>query len=245
MPSTTRLYAIRTWMRTGSGIWGFSNGGWTAPIVATQRPIASMVLKSAPAETLEENVIYEVKEQMARHHFDAAATADAQETWRTLVDALNGRTSMENARRSYESAKRQVWFGASLLPDLHFPLPATMVEGLRRLVTYDPGPTLELVRRPTLALFGARDRNVDVAHATVAFTEVFKKAGMTDFTMREYPDAGHSLEVSATGYGGDVEAQERFVNGYPQIVLSWLQRRGFAAAAGSVSSERRSPGVRQ
>ncbi|HEY0802467.1 MAG TPA: prolyl oligopeptidase family serine peptidase, partial [Steroidobacteraceae bacterium] len=31
------------------GVWGFSNGGWTAPIIATERPLAFMILKSAPA----------------------------------------------------------------------------------------------------------------------------------------------------------------------------------------------------
>jgi hypothetical protein len=33
------------------GLWAFSNGGWTAPIVATQRPIAFMILVGTPAET--------------------------------------------------------------------------------------------------------------------------------------------------------------------------------------------------
>src|SRR5215831_5538120 len=35
-----------------TGIWAFSNGGWTAPVVALQRPVAFMILKSAPTESL-------------------------------------------------------------------------------------------------------------------------------------------------------------------------------------------------
>ena len=31
------------------GLWAFSNGGWTAPIVSLQRPIAFMMLVGAPA----------------------------------------------------------------------------------------------------------------------------------------------------------------------------------------------------
>ncbi|MBV9699279.1 MAG: alpha/beta fold hydrolase, partial [Candidatus Eremiobacteraeota bacterium] len=33
------------------GLWAFSNGGWTAPIVSLQRPIAFMMLVGAPASS--------------------------------------------------------------------------------------------------------------------------------------------------------------------------------------------------
>ena len=42
------------------GIWGFSNGGWTAPLVAVHRPLAFMILMSAPTESLAQNIDYEV-----------------------------------------------------------------------------------------------------------------------------------------------------------------------------------------
>ena len=41
------------------GVWGFSNGGWVAPIVATRFPLEFMILKSASSETIVENVLYE------------------------------------------------------------------------------------------------------------------------------------------------------------------------------------------
>ena len=44
------------------GVWGFSNGGWTAPIVATTRRLAFMILKSGPAESIETNLCYSVAE---------------------------------------------------------------------------------------------------------------------------------------------------------------------------------------
>jgi hypothetical protein len=49
---------------------------------------------------------------------------------------------------------------------------------------------------------------------------------MTDFTERVYPNAGHSLEVSRTGFNGDAEPPERFVPGYPSIMTDWLRERG-------------------
>ena len=50
------------------GIWGFSNGGWTAPLVAIHRPVAFMILKSAPTQSLAQNVDYEVEQTLRRHN---------------------------------------------------------------------------------------------------------------------------------------------------------------------------------
>ena len=72
------------------GVLGFSNGGWTAPIVAARRPLAFMLLKSAPAETLHDNLMYEVAAEMRRDGFGAAPTHDAQHAWQALIDALDG-----------------------------------------------------------------------------------------------------------------------------------------------------------
>jgi len=55
------------------GVWGFSNGGWTAPIVATTRPLAFMILKSGPAESIETNIYYTVEQSLRRKHYDAEA----------------------------------------------------------------------------------------------------------------------------------------------------------------------------
>jgi hypothetical protein len=42
-----------------------------------------------------------------------------------------------------------------------------------------------------------------------------------------YPNAGHQLIVSKSGYNGDAAPPERFVPHYPQIMIIWLAQRGF------------------
>jgi alpha-beta hydrolase superfamily lysophospholipase len=209
------------------GVYGFSNGGWTAPIVAARRPLAFMLLKSAPAETLHDNVMYEVAAEMHHDGFGTTAVRDAQHAWQMLIDGLDGRARWSDVAAVYDAAQRQRWFSSSLLPPhLSFPLSATAAEGYRRFITYDPLPILSLVRTPTLALFGALDRNVDERHAAATFASVFPRAGMTDLTVKVYPNAGHTLKVSRTGYNGEVDPPERYVKGYPQIMIDWLRRRG-------------------
>lgn len=209
------------------GVWGFSNGGWSAPIVAVHRPIAFMILKSAPAETVEANVMYEVSQRMIRDHFHADAIDNARETWRLLIESVNGNAPWRTARKAYNAAQKEPWFDTAFLPaHLTFPLSPATAASLRRATCYDPGPTLRRVTSPTIALFGTLDRNVDVKHAAPTLAAAFASSGMADFTEHIFPGAGHTLIASRTGYNGDFEMQERFVMGYPEIMIDWLRKRG-------------------
>jgi pimeloyl-ACP methyl ester carboxylesterase len=96
------------------------------------------------------------------------------------------------------------------------------------LVTFDPKDTLLSVSTtPTLALYGALDRNVDAADSASHLREYLARAGDRDVTIETYPNAGHQLVISKSGYNGDPELPERFVPGYPYIIITWLAQRGF------------------
>lgn len=207
------------------GVWGFSNGGWTAPIVAVRRPIAFMILKSAPAESLLSNIDYEATQEMRRHGMSQANTGYALAAWHSLERALNGTGSWPTVKRAYANAKSQKWFNYSLLPSIPIPPPPAFQAGLRRFISYDPTETLQHVVTPTLALYGSLDRKVDVADSSALLRHYFRTAGMRDFTMQVYPQAGHPLLVSKTGY--DPERPRHYVAGYPQVMISWLAARRF------------------
>lgn len=210
------------------GLWAFSNGGWTAPIVATQRPIAFMILVGAPAETIADNICFEIRQRMEHDGFDERAISDAVETVRALMEAIAGTGSWERAETLYAAAISQKWFSDSALPpNLKFPLPQERIDSLRRQAIYDPTPTLERVKTPTLALFGALDRSVDGPHAAATLQKDFAKAGMQDFTVRIYKNAGHSLVVSKTGYEDQPASPLRCASDYPQVMIDWLRQRGF------------------
>jgi pimeloyl-ACP methyl ester carboxylesterase len=210
------------------GVWGFSNGGWTAPIVATARPLAFMILKSGPAESIESNVYYSVRQHMRQKNYDAEAIALAIDTWRSLIGALSGNVTWDTARPMYAAASSKPWFADSYIPyvfspDISMPPPPEAADGLRRELLYDPAATLQKVRTPTLALFGALDRNVDVAHSPALLASAFARAPLHDFTVHIYDDAGHTLKVSATGFNDEPSQPERLTAGYPEIMIQWLR----------------------
>jgi len=211
------------------GVWGFSNGGWTAPLVSLRRPMAFMILKSAPSESLAQNIDYEVEQEMRRHNVEAASP-QAIALWHAFEESLKGTASWSYTKRLYDLDAKQTWFRYSLMPDLGItiPPPSPMIAGLRRFVTFDPTHTLLSVSStPTLALYGVLDRNVDAADSATHLREYLTHAGDRDVTIKMYANAGHQLIVSKTGYNGEPALPERFVPGYPQIVIAWLAERGF------------------
>lgn len=220
------------------GVWGFSNGGWTVPLVTLHRPTAFMILKSAPTETLASNIDYEVDQEMRRHGA-GAASAQAVDLWHAFERGLDGTASWTDVTRRYDADEKLSWFKYSLMPDLgiRIPPPPAMVAGLRRLVTFDPGGILRHVITPTLALYGALDRNVDAGDSASHLRAYLRLAGNRDVTVATYPNAGHQFIVSRTGFNGDAEPPERFVNGYPQIVVEWLAQRGFISHTVAFSRE--------
>jgi uncharacterized protein len=211
------------------GVWGFSNGGWTAPVVAVRRSVAFMILRSAPTESLAQNIDYEVEQSMRRHDVQGAS-AQAITLWHSFEHALDGKVAWSDVKRLYDLDSAQSWFRYSLMPDLNIsiPPPPSKIEGLRRFVTFDPTDTLLRVSStPTLALYGALDRNVDAADSAAHLREFLARAENRDVTITVYPDAGHQLIVSKSGYNGDPMPPERFVPEYPQAMITWLAGRGF------------------
>jgi uncharacterized protein len=212
------------------GVWGFSNGGWVAPLVPLRRPVAFLILKSAPTESVMSNVDYEVVMEMRSHHASDREIAQALEMWHTVERALYGKTPWSQAKRAINAAEQQPWFRYSLMPKLPVPPPPATAKGLRNYIGYDPSITLTSITTPTLALYGALDRKVDSADSAARMREYLLRGGAKDVTVKTFLHAGHTLVVSRNGY--DDDPPERYVQGYPEMMITWLATRFGSSFAG-------------
>ena len=217
---------------TKIGVYAFSNGGWTAPVVTLQRHFAFMILHSGPTQTIRDNVDYEVMQELHRHGFGSHAVGAALGVWHAIEDALIGRGSWTSARGAYDDAKKQSWFANSLLPEFIKSVPPSppAAAALKELLVFDPAAALDRLKTPTLALYGRLDRNVDAVGAASELAAYAKRSGLRDLTIVTYPNAGHQLIVSKSGYNGDPTPPARFVRGYPRIMIDWLRHRAMVAA---------------
>ncbi|HKE37218.1 MAG TPA: alpha/beta hydrolase [Candidatus Baltobacteraceae bacterium] len=208
------------------GVWGFSNGGWTAPIVAVDRPMAFMILKSPPAGSIEQNSLFEQRQALIQTGHSGADIARATAALKTVLDAILGKAPISSAKAAYAQARRAKWYKDSFLAMVgeKDALTEPHLSGWRRYLGYDPAPVLAEVRTPTLALFGARDRRVDVKNDAPALTTAYAKSG-TPLTVKWFSDAGHTLKVSPNGF--EAAKPERYSRGFPEVMLDWLREHNF------------------
>ena len=208
------------------GVWGPSNGGWVAPIVAQRYPLAFMILKSADSGSIADNVLYEVRQELERRHRFSARQIEAALTFdRRMISSLATNSGWQQAGEDLRRARGAPWFSLTRVPP-DFPIPPPPVlAAYRAALIYDPTLVLDKTTVPTLALFGGLDRNVDVAAAERGFRADFAISGLKDAAFRVFPGADHLLEQSRTGYIGDETRPVRFVSGYPEIMIRWLREQ--------------------
>lgn len=211
------------------GVWGFSNGGWVAPIVSTRFALSFMILKSAPSETIAENVLYEIGQALREHDkFTPEQISAALGFERMMFAALETDSNWRAAGEALDAAQKQPWFPYMRTPpEMTTPPPPLMLAALHAALIYDPTATLQLIHTPTIALFGALDKNVDSVDSAARFRKGFKQAGLKDLTIVTFPGADHTLEKSTTGYEDDPSLPEQTVERYPDAIIPWLDTRGF------------------
>ncbi len=214
------------------GVWGFSNGAWVAPIVATRYPLAFLILKSPAAESIAQNVLYEIEGSLREtSRFSDAQIDSAVAFERLMLTSVATNAHWDAASLALAHARAQPWFPYMRIPpQLPIPPPHPVLAALQAALVYDPTTTLEEVHTPTLALFGARDKNVDTPDSEARLREDCHAGGNRRLTVRVFAGADHTLVASTTGFEDRPSAPRRVVPGYPEVVVGWLKSRGLLGA---------------
>ncbi len=98
-----------------------------------------MILKSAPSESIAENVLYEIGQALRQHdQFTSEQIAAALAFERTMLLALETDSNWNAAGEALDAANKQSWFPAMRIPaGMAAPPPPPMLAALRALI-YDP-----------------------------------------------------------------------------------------------------------
>jgi pimeloyl-ACP methyl ester carboxylesterase len=88
---------------------------------------------------------------------------------------------------------------------------------------YDPLPALERVTCPILAIFGELDISSPVAQTTANYRKAVGKSGNSDYTLKVFPNADHSLLVWPKA--GDPAHWPVLAPGYLDTMRNWISAR--------------------
>ena len=195
------------------GLWGFSQGAWIAPLVAT-RPaqgarVAFLILIAATGVS----PIAQMRFGLAKNARMAGHTEAEVEAllalWSAFTDFARGARPRAEVQALIDRAKAEPWFErAHVRPEL----PAG--PGFLPDMDFDPAPLIAAVRVPTLLFYGEDDE----WQPTDASVAAWEQAGTRDLMIARIPKTGHA--PTAPG-GTDVASVHPR---YTDTLGAWIKR---------------------
>lgn len=148
------------------GLWGCSEGGWVAPLAASQSPdVRFLVAVSAPGMSPA------AQEDYRRKLLIAGNPSRLPRAWR-----MTGMRLMFGTLRHAPSR---------LLPG--------MAGYFARTMDFDPLPAWRTITQPTLLIYGAEDKAVPPQRSAAQIEDALRATGNRDYTIRTFPGADHGI----------------------------------------------------
>lgn len=233
---------------TRIGVWGVSQGGWIALLMASKSPEVSFVINiSGPGVSPFEQTMYQRGVDLAERRISAAQVKEAIGIRRSILTYFATGKGAAAANAAWKGATARPWFRAARETDRWFEalatmksvpppsaLPADVVGTLRRTYEYDPAAVAARVRVPVLNVFGGKDRHIPVEASVAALKAAFRRAGNHDATIRVLPEGGHALQTveGRVECLRCIEAKRREgkliqipIPGFYDLILGWAEER--------------------
>jgi pimeloyl-ACP methyl ester carboxylesterase len=173
------------------GVWGVSQGGWIAPLAATQSDrIAFVVGVASTGVTPSVQMMYATAQQMRLDGYGEDVVERALDLRRRFEDSVHGLpVDEEELRADLLAGLDEPWFRHLWLP------PTLLDEEGRGLwieeMDFDPRPIFAQVRVPTLLFFGGRDSWTPVEPSV----EAWRVARGDEAEIVVIPEAEHEMTL--------------------------------------------------
>ncbi len=201
------------------GIYGHSQGGSLAPLVAAQSPEVAFVVSAAGAGVpLWESEIYSLTEQTRAQGVTGKDLDEAQELIRLTIHVARTGKDWDKPEAAQARTKQASWSRHLELP----PRGDGWWALFRKIADYDSTDSWQRVTVPALLVYGERDGNVPVAASVKRIDQAPIKAGNPDYTMLVLPGAAHELKIRPEGSRFEWSRDAR---GFADLVVAWIRYR--------------------
>ena len=208
------------------GLLGVSQAGWIMPLAAVRaKDLAFLISVSGAGIPGSETTIDQARNEMTQTGMPPQA-----------VDQVVGLMKLQyhfvrtgEGWDQYAAARDRIAARLGGKPPESFPGTPDhpWLQFIRRLLFYDPAPTLRQLRVPTLALFGELDNNIMAEKNRAAWESALKAGGHPDYTLRILPRGNHYQLEAKIGSNAEMPSLQRFVPDYFTTISGWLTLRGF------------------
>jgi len=222
------------------GLIGHSEGGLIAPLVASRDPqIAWLVLLAAPAVNGRQILLAQgqailaaegtaaqeqlLQRQLQEMLFDQIDRIDPAAELDPQLDAvateLLERLSQDLGQPEWSPQERE-----NLLAGIRSGLQSLHSPWFRHFLDYEPGPTLEQVHCPVLALGGSLDLQVDSQVNLPLIEQHLRAGGNSQVTVRQLSGLNHLFQSCDSGAVTRYEKiEETLAPQFLEIVSTWIR----------------------
>jgi hypothetical protein len=218
------------------GLFGHSEGGLIAPMVASKNEDVAFIVLIAGPGIRGDKILLAQQELIGRTSGMTDTQIAENETMnKGAFDIVVKDQSAEKLKENLTAYMTQVFnkIPAESLPQgmtksafIDAQLSQMTDPWMQYFIKYDPAPTLEKVTCPVLALNGENDLQVPSKLNLDAIRTALKKGENQDITTVELPGLNHLFQKAQTGAPSEYsEIEETFSTDAMKIVADWIKER--------------------
>jgi uncharacterized protein len=191
------------------GIFGHSQGGWVAPLVASQDArMAFVIASSASGIDLAETEEYSLANALGVQRLPPEDASEAKAFVHAIVATAYRGASYDRLKTTIAPfAKRQWYFDPPPANDYYWSF-------ARKLAAFSPFDTWRNVRAHVLLLYGEDDERIPVEPSIAAITAALKAGGHGAPTVNVFAHADHTFRIEGKGW-------HKRVPGYADLMIAW------------------------
>jgi pimeloyl-ACP methyl ester carboxylesterase len=202
------------------GLFGVSQAGWIMPLAAVRaRDVAFLISVSGAAIPAAQTELDHMQSEMRMAGEPESLVGEVT----GLIQLMYAYMQTGDKWQEYLAARQKL---AARGP---VSVPATRDDPywayMRKILFYDPAPTVAKLRCPTLAIFGELDNNVLPKKNKAAWETALKSGGHPDYTLVILPRADHIMLQATVGSSAEMSTLQRFVPEYSTTIRNWLATR--------------------
>lgn len=196
------------------GLWGFSRGGWAAPLAAARAGedgVAFLVLVSASGVSPATQMRYYTAELLRRAGYDDEAVAELLELRGCYERFQRGEMDLAGVQRAVDAVADRPWFNLAYV-DRRITPADTWHD-----MDFDPREAFRDVRCPILLFYGEDDENVPATESIEAWRRIALDAAGQGVSIVRLPVGTTHLPTTGPGTTLDAISPE-----YTRELTAWL-----------------------
>src|SRR5438552_1147160 len=202
------------------GIYGHSQGGSIAPLVAARSSDVAFVISAAGGGVpMYEAEINSLTNQVRAEGITGGDLEQATEFIKTLISVERTGEGWAQLNTAIEKARGTKW-----LPMIGVPAKDNYFWSFyRQIADYNPADNWEKVSVPVLIIQAERDIYVPVAPSVANIDRALRKAGNKDYTILILPRALHTFNINPEP--GQPFEWWHVAPGFPDLLTAWVNQR--------------------